>query len=189
MVQTRAALPDDAEAITRIRIHGWQAGFEGIVPATYLAGLDAEIPRLAAGLRERIEAGYPYHRILVAESDGEVVGFTNAGRYRVNQNRNDLHPHLGEVYAIYVDPPRWRSGTGRVLLDAAVGWLGEVGLAPVLLWVLEGNARARAFYERYGFGFDGERGRFVIKQAGQLPVELPELRYRLAAPPPTGPPR
>jgi len=179
MVTTRAATPDDAEAITRIRIRGWQTAYAGTVPADYLASLDAEIPRLIEVLRARIEAALPYHRIVVACRDGRVTGFANAGRYRIDQNRDNLDPVLGEVYAIYVEPAGWGRGTGQALMDAAVAWLDQVGLGPVLLWVLERNTRARAFYQRYGFAFDGERGAFVIEQAGQLPVQLPELRYRL----------
>jgi ribosomal protein S18 acetylase RimI-like enzyme len=183
MVLTRVATVDDAAAISDIRIRGWQSAYAGIVPDAYLSGLQDELPRLVVQLRERIAARRPYQHIVVACEGDRVVGFANAGRYRINQDLTTLDPTVGEVYAIYVDPAGWWGrGVGRALMDAAVAWLGEVGLTPVQLWVLERNLRARAFYQRYGFGFDGERGVFVIEQAGQLPVQLPELRYRLPAP-------
>jgi len=85
----------------------------------------------------------------------------------------------GQVYAIYVAPERLGTGAGRALMDAAVHWLGEQGLLPVRLWMLAGNARALAFYQRYGFRLDGGRSKIVLEQAGELPVELPEVRLTL----------
>jgi ribosomal protein S18 acetylase RimI-like enzyme len=183
MVDIRVATPADAEAITDIRVRGWQAAYAGIVPDSYLTDLEKEAPVLVPQLRQRIAANLPRHRVLVATEADTVVGYVNAGQYRIGQNMSTLDPTVGEVYAIYVDPAGWwRRGAGRALMDGAVAWLAEVGLSPVRLWVLEGNLRARAFYQRYGFGFDGERGVFVLEQPGQLPIELPELRYLLPAP-------
>jgi hypothetical protein len=45
--------------------------------------------------------------------------------------------------------------------------------AEATLWVLEANARARAFYERAGWRHDGTRGFF--ERPG---FAAPELRYR-----------
>jgi GNAT superfamily N-acetyltransferase len=58
---------------------------------------------------------------------------------------------LGEVYAIYVDPHRWGEGIGRDLLAAGEQALIDDGHWQALLWVLDGNTRARAFYERQGW--------------------------------------
>lgn len=42
----------------------------------------------------------------------------------------------------------------------------------MLLWVLEGNARARRFYERSGFRADGTEEPFEVDG-----VAVPEVRY------------
>jgi GNAT superfamily N-acetyltransferase len=62
---------------------------------------------------------------------------------------------VGEVYALYVTPDWWSTGTGRSLMSRAVAALTDAGYARAVLWVLEANARARRFYERAGWAPDG----------------------------------
>ena len=88
-------------------------------------------------------------QVLIAEEDGRAVGFVAfAGE---------------ELSALYVLPDRWGRGAGGLLLDLA---------GPVTsLWVLEGNAVGRRFYERRGWSPDGtSREAFGVT----------ELRYRRA---------
>jgi GNAT superfamily N-acetyltransferase len=176
----RAATPDDAEAVAAIRIRGWQKGYAGLMPEAYLAGLSAALRADAERFRAGLEHPTPHRQLFVAERDGTPIGFANVGPYRRDQDPADLDDTAGEVRAIYVRPDAWRSGAGRALMDAAVEHLRGAGLTPIRLWVLEANARARAFYERYGFRLDGGRSVFVVEQPGQLPVELVEVRYTLA---------
>jgi ribosomal protein S18 acetylase RimI-like enzyme len=58
---------------------------------------------------------------------------------------------LTEVGALYVDPDRWREGTGTAMLMAAFEKLKERGWREVVLWVLPENTLALAFYARLGF--------------------------------------
>jgi GNAT superfamily N-acetyltransferase len=118
---------------------------------------------------------------LVAEVDGATIGFTNYGPYGGHDDPNSAAPSAGggEVYAIYVEPERYRTGAGYALMDAAVAGLTERGLTPVRVWVLAGNARAFAFYQRYGFRDDDSRGTFPVQQPGELPVQLELLRLVL----------
>ena len=51
--------------------------------------------------------------------------------------------------ALYVRAEVYGNGVGRALFQVAIG------SASAYLWVLDGNDRAIAFYERQGFGFDG----------------------------------
>ena len=64
-------------------------------------------------------------------------------------------PSTAEISALYIDPSRWRSGVGRALLAEALARLRAAEWSEVTLWVLAGNAPARAFYERFGFAADG----------------------------------
>ncbi len=84
------------------------------------------------------------HRLTVAVEDDTVVGFTYLGP----------SPAAGvrELYAIHVDPARVGTGVGRMLMADALPYLGP----RAVLWVLEGNARARRFYEKAGWVADGE---------------------------------
>lgn len=57
-----------------------------------------------------------------------------------------------EIVAIHSLPERWGTGLGHAMLTAA---LDEIGDRPVFLWAFRENFRARRFYEKHGFTWDG----------------------------------
>lgn len=182
MIVVREAGPADAESITRVHVRGWQWAYEGLMPASYLRGLDSMIPERVERRRRIIAEASEEARTFVALVDDGIEGFVSAGRYRYDKPTDDPVQDIeGEVYAIYVHPDVAGTGVGRALMDMAVAWLHERRLEPIGLWVLDGNVRARTFYERYGFRLDGGRSTFTLDQTGELPVDLPEVRYRLDA--------
>ena len=54
-----------------------------------------------------------------------------------------------QLEKLYSRPAALGTGVGQALLDAAIGD------APAYLWLVDGNARAAAFYRRNGFRPDG----------------------------------
>jgi len=76
--------------------------------------------------------------------DGEIVGLASAG-----PTRDEDAPTEWELYAINVLAAHQGTGVSDRLIDAAIGE------RPTTLWVAKGNARARAFYRRHGFGIEG----------------------------------
>nr|WP_277347425.1 GNAT family N-acetyltransferase [Streptomyces sp. JB150] len=105
---------------------------------------------------------------LVAERDGRVVGWGCHGPYRDGERRTAD----AELYALYVDPALRGLGIGRALLGTSVRACAAAGHPRVFLWVLEGNAAARRFYERAGFRADGAQEPFEADG-----VAVPEVRY------------
>ena len=55
------------------------------------------------------------------------------------------------VFSMWVDPEWRRTGLGGALLDAAERWGRGWGAGRTLLWVMNGNADAFAFYAALGF--------------------------------------
>jgi GNAT superfamily N-acetyltransferase len=180
MIVVREAVPADAEPITEVHVRAWQWAYRDLMPAAYLQGLDAMVSERIERRRRFLAEPSAEARTLVALVDDRIVGFISAGRYRYDKPTDGPTQDIeGEVYAIYVAPEVASTGVGYALMDAAVGWLRTERMEPIALWVLDGNVRARAFYERYGFRLDGGRSTFTLDQAGELPVDLPEVRYRL----------
>ncbi|HFI0344946.1 TPA: N-acetyltransferase family protein [Streptococcus suis] len=105
---------------------------------------------------------YPQN-ILVALVDERVVGFTCYGA----SSQEDLQP-AGELYALYVLSDYYGQKIGYQLMQAALEKLQSY--KQISLWVLEGNARAIAFYEKVGFRFDG------VKKTVNLGAERTEYR-------------
>jgi ribosomal protein S18 acetylase RimI-like enzyme len=164
MVTVRAASVADAPAMGRVHVRAWQAAYRGQMPDDYLNGLRAE--ERAAYWDGVLGREHLPGVVLVAERDGEVVGFAAAGPSPDPQG-------AGELYAINLDPDHWGSGAGRALLEAAQAELERMGFAESVLWVLPGNARARRFYERAGWAADGTQ-----KANEAFGVSFEEVRYR-----------
>jgi RimJ/RimL family protein N-acetyltransferase len=166
----RRARPEDADAIARVQVDSWRAAYTGLLPDAVIARRTVE-ERRAAWCRILGEPDSPEHRSFVVLIDDVVHGVASIGPSR----DEDAAPDVGELYAIYLDPARWGLGLGRALFAAAVADLRELGRAAVTLWVLDGNARARRFYEAAGMRTDG-----AAKIEEDEGAELPHVRYRLA---------
>jgi GNAT superfamily N-acetyltransferase len=107
---------------------------------------------------------------LVLQDGDDVIGFAHVSPAR----DDDVPATTGELTAIYVTRSAWGRGGGGLLMGAAQDRMREAGFGDAVLWVLEGNERARRFYEHQGWSADGirktdDRGAFVLH----------ELRYRL----------
>ena len=175
-VTVRPATIDDAAGIARVQVRTWQSAYAGLMPAETLDALDVDQATL------RIRAWFDskgFDRAVAIDPIDGVVGFVSFGPYQIDRNHELLDPRYGEIPAIYVAVEWQGQGIGRALMDAAVGALRERGMTEVRLWVLTGNASARAFYERYGLTADGERSTFRVSGPGGVPVELDEVRYTL----------
>ena len=57
-----------------------------------------------------------------------------------------------EIVAIHSLPESWGTGLGHAVLTEA---LNQIGHRPVFLWAFKDNKRARRFYEKHGFQWDG----------------------------------
>lgn len=134
-------------------------------PSDALARLESTRARREEFWRSMIEGG---GLVLVADECGAVVGFASFGADREDAS-------VGELYAIYVLPEKWGGGAGRAIMADVLTELREAGFGTAVLWVLEDNPRARAFYEREGWALDGER-----REETFLETVVREVRYRIA---------
>jgi len=87
--------------------------------------------------------------ILVAERDGEVVGYTYAGVE--GNDYMSLRGPAGVLHDIVVDPAQRGHGVGRMLLDATIEALRKRGAPRVVLETAEKNEEAQRLFDRAGF--------------------------------------
>ena len=87
--------------------------------------------------------------VLVAEHDGEVLGYTYAGIEGVDYMA--LRGPAGALYDIVVDPAHRGRGIGRLLLDAVIAELEAAGAPRVVLSTAERNEPAQRLFARAGF--------------------------------------
>lgn len=169
-VVVRLARLDDAATIADLHARSWRAAYRGIIPNAILDRLSIE-QRVEFWQRRIDRAADPSAdgRIWVVVEGDRVAGLA-ATRPATDP---DLVPGTGELAAIYLAPEAWSRGLGSALFAAAVDDLRARGFAPLVLWVIEANARGRRFYERAGWRPDGARR--AIDFDG-TPVD--EIRYR-----------
>ncbi|HEY5832522.1 GNAT family N-acetyltransferase [Streptomyces sp.] len=151
MTQIRAMTEADVEAVSAIRVRGWQSAYTGIVPQSTLDAMD--VAEDASRRREFLAKAAGRVHNLVAVRGETVVGWAAFGPYRAEQG--DVPPGAGELYALYVRSDLIGTGIGRALTRAVVEHGPVLGWRRLLLWVLADNTGARRFYTRAGFTPDG----------------------------------
>ncbi|GAB1689498.1 N-acetyltransferase family protein [Krasilnikovia sp. M28-CT-15] len=157
-VLLRPAADGDLPAVGALHFHSRRSAYAGLFsPAALEHGSPAALGEWWA---ERWRWERETHRLTVADADGELVGFTYLGP--------TTDPGVTELYAIHVAPLWVGRGVGRLLMRDALAHLGE----RAVLWVLEGNTRARRFYEHGGWVPDG-----ATRDQPMGPETAPQLRY------------
>ena len=164
----RKATLEDASSYAACHITCWQEAYADIVPADFSS-------RMAAKKEEYVA----YYRECLAEpGDCEYLcvldGPRMAGFVIINRSAVTEYPGAREIWAIYLREAYWGRGHGQGLLDFAVTQLRPLGAQTVFLWVFERNHRARRFYEKNGFRFDG-----IVREA-DYGGSVHQLRYTLA---------
>jgi ribosomal protein S18 acetylase RimI-like enzyme len=87
--------------------------------------------------------------VLVAERNGEVVGYTYAGVE--GHDYMSLRGPAGVLHDIVVDPAERGHGVGQMLLDATLAALRARGAPRVVLSTAERNESAQRLFARAGF--------------------------------------
>ena len=87
--------------------------------------------------------------VLVAEDDGDVLGYTFAGIE--GYDYMELRGPAGVLYDIVVDQAHRGRGIGQALLDATLAELKTRGAPQVVLSTAERNESAQRLFARAGF--------------------------------------
>ena len=153
------ATPQDAPRIAALHARSWQENYTDAMSAIYLQQ-EAPAERLAVWT-ERFAHPAPGMRVLLAENDGQLIGFSCFFL--------DHHPEDGTLLDnLHVRADQQGSGLGRHLMQATARLtLAEGQSDKLYLWVLDSNIRARTVYERLG-------GRVGRSECHRMPGTGPE---------------
>ncbi len=161
----RPARASDESAIASLHADSWRRAYRGLLPDAYL---DHDVFADRAALwRQRF--GQPDQKLVtvtvVAEGDDGIVGFA----YSVA----DDDPEWGTLLDnLHVRFDAQRLGIATRLVTETARWLQEHATSSGLyLWALEGNMRARRFYDVLGGRVTGHG---VFSEGG---APMPCLRY------------
>ncbi len=178
MVVIRSASAADAAQVAAVQRESWRAAYDGIIAGELID--EAMTPDDGARVRQTFRTR-PWQRMIVAvDEQAGVVGYAAFGPevdvlgapWPPPPTKGGEAGQVGELYALYVHPAWWSTGTGRALMDRALARTRRAAYPQIVLWVLEANARARRFYERAGFAPDGASN--VLHRLGAVT----EVRYQ-----------
>lgn len=158
---------DDLPAVASLHALSQRATYQGIIPAWALRATTADRLRRTWARRVARESGT--HRLFLAEAVGELRGFSYVGP---GDDVERVPPDTGVLYAIHVHPAATGMGIGGALMELCLRTFAEWRFAQAILWVLEGNDRARRFYEHKGWWPDG-----TVRESPIGDVITRQLRY------------
>jgi len=173
-VGVRAARAEDVPEIVRIQVDTWRTAYARLLPPAVLAAATPE--RAGAEWSAAVlDPPSDRHVVLVAIEQRWTVGFVAFG-----PSEQDGGPDRTGVLQTLLVEPRWgRRGHGSRLLAAAVDHLRSGGMARAEVWLLDGDAVSRRFYESAGWQPDGtvrmlvdgeltlREARFVVSLEGE----------------------
>ena len=136
-------LTKEFSEVSNIYAKSWKAAYQGIVPQAYLDKLTSESWTMA--LKNSPFLNY------ILRDDGVLVAASAIGKAR-----DSKYDGYGEIVSIYVLPEYFGKGYGTALFRFMTEKLPTLGYDKMYLWVLKENYRARRFYEKMGFKFNGD---------------------------------
>jgi GNAT superfamily N-acetyltransferase len=148
-VVIRKVLPEEAYEYAVTHIACWQAAYRGIIPDGYLDNMSAG--QIAERNRQILKEPGIYE-LYCMELNKKMMG-----RLVINKSRDEDKADAGEISAMYLLDAFWGKGYGRKMMEFSLAELKRRGHSEAILWVLEANSRARQFYEKCGFVFDGTK--------------------------------
>ena len=146
--QLRLATAADAEAICRI----YNQGIEDRV-----ATLETEL-RTPEERRRWLAGRSPRHPVIVAEANGEVVGWGSLNVY----NAREAYRFVAD-FSVYVEREFRGKGVGRVLLERLIELAREHGFHKMVPSAFPTNTGGMALYQKLGFRTVG-----IYREQGML---------------------
>lgn len=160
--EVRRAVIEDARSLANIIVESWRAAYSNIIPEDEMIKfLDKQ--KRQDQFEKFIEDG---EIVLIGIYEGTPCGLVFANK----ENDEDL-VDCGSIYSIYLLEEYWGKGLSTMLMNEVLDVLKDEGCKQVSLWVFKANTRARRFYEKCGFTFDG------TKKTSRFSNKPKELRY------------
>jgi phosphinothricin acetyltransferase len=146
-VEIRLAQRDDSEAIRQIY---------NLEVSTSTVTFDL-VPRTTADQLQWLEARSGAHAVIVAEVDGEVVGFASLSPFRDRPAYNSTVEN-----SVYVRSDQRGTGVGSALLGELMTLAAQHGFHTVIARIVGGHDASIGLHRRHGFevvGTEREVGR------------------------------
>ncbi len=141
----------------------WKKAYAGIIPDEIISEFTPE-KRSEIFLNVIDTQSEEYYLFKI---DAQPVGIASLSKSHEKNAPN----YVGEIYSIYFHPNYWGTPITQTAFQFCVDRLKTLGFTHVTIWVLDENIRAKKFYEKNGFIFDGH------SEEIEIGIKLREIRY------------
>jgi GNAT superfamily N-acetyltransferase len=152
----RAALGDEL-TLREIRLQALSDA-----PNAFGSTYEREVARTISDWQRWMSPGVAFILYVPAGARGMVAGL-----------RDETDPEVVHLMAMWVHPTIRGSEGAAELVAAVVGWSRSEGAKVVRLKVIQGNDRARRFYERMGFRSTGQEE--IRQRDGLIEIQMERL--------------
>ena len=152
----RAVLGDEA-ILRELRLEAMSQD-----PDAFGSTYEKEVARTTADWRRWMSPGVTFILYEPAGARGMVAGL-----------RDETDPAVVHLMAMWLHPQIRGSGGADELVAAVIAWAQSEGAKLVRLKVIQGNDRARGFYERMGFRATGREE--IRQRDGVIEVQMERL--------------
>jgi GNAT superfamily N-acetyltransferase len=128
-------------------------------PAAFGSTYERELARTTSDWQRWLTPGATFICCGPAGARGMVAGL-----------RDEIDPAVVHLMAMWVHPAIRGSGAADELVAAILAWAESQGAGSVRLRVIQGNSRARRFYERIGFRPTGHKT--VRERDGEIEIQM-----------------
>jgi GNAT superfamily N-acetyltransferase len=128
-------------------------------PVAFGSTYEKELARSTADWQRWISPGVTFILHEPEEARGMVAGV-----------RDETDPAVVHLMAMWVHPKIRGSGGAGELVAAVIRWAKSEGARCVRLYVIQGNDRARCFYERNGFNNTGQEA--IRQRDGRIEIQM-----------------
>lgn len=142
MLTIRKAKISDIEAISNVHYKTLQSTYRGLMPDDFMD--ERTFEDRVQKWNETFESDYEI--LLVAESDGNIIGFCGGAK---NEHEATKDKYRYELKKIYILKEYHGMGIGKMLVKEFVSKVKELGYNSLFLWVLASNPYRR-FYDKLG---------------------------------------
>jgi GNAT superfamily N-acetyltransferase len=153
----RRALLGDEPILREVRLQALSDA-----PNAFGSTYEREIARTISDWQRWMSPGVAFILYVPAGARGMVAGL-----------RDETDPAVVHLMAMWVHPTIRGSGGAAELVAAVVAWAQSEGAKMVRLKVIQGNDRARRFYERMGFRTTGREE--IRQRDGRIEVQMERL--------------
>lgn len=140
----RLATTQDVQPALEMKLEAWRQAYGQVRGEEFFEFHRQQLDAQVAWWERGLAGGAQF--FIAEQADGRIIGI--AGGTPVIDEDKDAGVDI-ELGMLYVLEDFYGSGLGEHLLDTVLG------KRDALLWVLQGNDRAIAFYRKHGFEVDG----------------------------------